>query len=152
MENDKKKNRKNKQKDYSKESRRRTKQYIKELEAKVECLEEEVQRINYELWKIKNDALALASGLKPTATEILGIEKEIRKILTSKDPKVLEKVKKSEFKEMVNSVATNSKPRINQIKHHFRAIIDSLLNAPERMLVFISQKPSKISKQEYAQV
>ena len=71
------------QKEYSRKNRRRQKEHVKVLEKKVYTLEAEVQRLNYELWAMKNENVALASGLKSTATELIQTEVLISERLRS---------------------------------------------------------------------
>lgn len=64
----------------------------------------------------------------------------------------LEKINPDELVEMMSVFSPQSKERVTQLKYHFRAILDSVLCSPEKMLIFVSQNLSNKTTKEYENV
>mmetsp|Transcript_16797 Transcript_16797/g.14735 ORF Transcript_16797/g.14735 Transcript_16797/m.14735 type:complete len:213 (-) Transcript_16797:278-916(-) len=141
-----------KQKEYARMNRRRKKEYVKELESKIKTLEEELERVNYELWKTKNESVSLASGLKTSAMDVLKAQRFLRDKIKSTDYGEDPNTNFDELKEIIESVLPKGEVRIYQHKHHFRVIMDGIFINPERLLIFFSQNISNQSKKAYKQL
>ena len=128
---------KNKSKAYSKENRRRKKQYVKEFEIKVERLESEIKRINYQFWKTKSGSIALSSGLKPIATKMHSIEKGLRKRYRESKESLSNELQKEDVVKQLYEIIPRGKARIKQLKYHFKAIMDTVLWNSEKLNVFL---------------
>mmetsp|Transcript_12275 Transcript_12275/g.10877 ORF Transcript_12275/g.10877 Transcript_12275/m.10877 type:complete len:326 (+) Transcript_12275:22-999(+) len=145
------KKRRFRQKEYSKENRRRKKQYVKELEEKCEKLEKVVDKLNYELWEMKNSNLAFASGLTPDATDMKKKEGELRAFVRNAREKQIP-IKLEDITEAIHTISPAGDGRIQQLKYHFKAIIECIFMKPETLVFHIAHNVSDIPKKAYSQL
>ena len=140
------------QKEYSRINRRRKKKYFQELEQKVQVLEDEVKRLNHELWKERNHKTVANSGFVPAATQLVDSEAIIRDAIIQRNEENIEHVFREDLKQVIERTLPKGDDWLRQLKYHFDAISESIFLSPHKLIFFICQNLSKKSSHSYEQV
>ncbi|CAI2375090.1 unnamed protein product [Moneuplotes crassus] len=141
--------RREKNKFYAMQNRRRKKEYIKELESKVETLQQKVADLNDKLDMYKNKMFSIACGGEAHFTDFESLREtwryKIEDLVNSKEQKDHFKT----FEEIKDSFGPMGTARRLMLKKCFRTVIENLVPDHIKLVMFLAPKLSSISDEEY---
>ena len=138
---------------YCKNNRRKNKEYTKELEQKVEKLEKQVERLTDQLDKYKYKLNIMAIGGEKDYGDFknyqeLGRQELVQRVKTGTNTKFIQ----NQIRQLGNRAGSAGEDRQKIIKAAFKVIIENIIPERMRILFNIVKHESQATYEDYSQL